>query len=110
MGAMENGFFIGCQVGDIELKEILLRRYHTINIPLNTSDFIEFVGYVLESERKEKAEGLYLALIPLLAQNGKFMTFEKFYDEISGKNWDFRSAEDILKESEEIEKRLRNGY
>lgn len=106
---MERFFLIGCQVSDVELKEILLRRYHTTTFDMGFDEFVEFVGLAIEKERKDKAERLYLALVPRMLEVNKFMTFDKFYDEISGANWDFRPAQDILNESAEIEKRLRNG-
>lgn len=101
------GFFlISCQINEIELKELLLRRYHSLCLDMETEEFIEFVNLAIENEKKDKAEKLYLALIPTITKYKKFMTFEEFYSIVSGENWDFRPAEEILKESEEIEKRL----
>ena len=106
---MEKFFLIGCQVTEIELKEILLRRYHTTEFDMDFWDFIEFVKLVIEKEKKDKAEKLYFTLLPKMIEINKYMTFDQFYEELSGKNYDFRPASEILKESEEIEKRLRNG-
>lgn len=103
---MEEFFLINCQVDDVELKELLLRRYHSLCLDMETGDFIRFVNLAIENEKKDKAERLYLALIPTIMRNGKFITFEHFYQEVSGGNWDFRSSEEILAESEEIERRL----
>ena len=106
---MERFFLIGCQIDEIELKELLLRRYHTLNFEMEFWEFVEFVNLALETEKKEKAERLYLVLLPTLIQVNKYMTFDQFYEEISGANLDLRPADVILKESEEIEKRLKNG-
>lgn len=76
---------------------------------MNFNEYIDFVVLAITKERKDEVKGIYLALLPVLAIRGKFMTFEQFYDEITGANMDFRPAEEILKESEEIERRLTNG-
>ena len=105
---MEKFFLIGCQVDEIELKEILLRRYGRFTFyDMSCNEFLAFIKLVLEKEKKDKAEKLYLVLVPKLIEINKFMSFDQFYDEISGANLDLRPAEDILRESEEIEKRLR---
>lgn len=106
---MEKFFLICCQINEIELKEMLLRKYHTTNFDMDFWEFVEFVNLAIENERKDKAERLYLVLLPKLIEINKYMTFDQFYDELSGANHDFRPASEILKESEEIEKRLKNG-
>ena len=74
---------------------------------MSCNEFLAFIKLVLEKEKKDNAEKLYLVLVPKLIEINKFMSFDQFYDEISGANLDLRPAEDILRESEEIEKRLR---
>ena len=107
---MESFFLIGCQVNEIELKEILLRRYGRYKFPdLKFEEYIEFVVLALDKERKDEVKGIYHALLSFLAIRGKFMTFEQFYDKLTGADIDLRSNEDILKESEEIQARLQNG-
>ena len=108
---MEKFFLIGSQVDEIELKELLLRRYgqYKFIMEMRFDEFIDFVALAIKNENKDKAYKEYLALLPSLIRVGKYMTFDKFYDEITGKNLDFRPAEEILRESEEIEKRLLNG-
>ena len=72
-------------------------------------EYIEFIVLAIEKERKDEMKGLYYALLPVLALRGKFMTFEEFYDNMTGANLDLRPAEEILNESKAIEERLRNG-
>ena len=111
MGEMAKFFLIGCQVNEIELKELLLRRYGQYKF-VNEMPFDEYVSFVvlaITNENREKVYREYLAWLPLLILKGKYMTFDRFYDEITGKNIDFRPAEEILKESEDIEKRLLHG-
>lgn len=110
MERVESFFLIGCQVNEIELKEILLRRYGRYKFPdLKFEEYIEFVVLALTKERQDEVKGIYHALLPILAIRGKFMTFEQFYDKLTGADIDLRSNEDILKESEEIQARLQNG-
>ena len=106
---MERFFLLGCQISEIELKELLLRKYHSLCIDMPMDEYISFIKLAIENEKKDKAERLYLALVPKLIEANKFITFEKFYDEYSGKNYDFRPTQDILNESAEIEKRLKHG-
>ena len=76
---------------------------------MSFGEYIDFIVLAITKEQKDEVRGIYHALLPVLAIRGKFMTFEQFYDEMTGANMDFRPAEEILKESEEIERRLRNG-
>lgn len=76
---------------------------------MNFNEFVEFIVLALTKERKDEIRGVYLSLLPIFAFRGKFISFEEFYDNMTGANLDFRPAEEILKESEEIERRLRNG-
>lgn len=72
-------------------------------------EYIEFIVLAIEKEKKDEMKGMYHALLPYYALRGKFMTFEEFYDNVTGANLDLRPAEEILNESKEIEERLRNG-
>ncbi len=107
---MESFFLIGCQVDEIELKEVLLRRYGRYKFPdMRFDEYIEFIVLALTKERQDEVKGIYHALLPVMALRGKFMTFEQFFDKMTGADIDLRSADDILKESEEIQARLQNG-
>ncbi len=72
-------------------------------------EYIEFIVLALTKERQDEVKGIYHALLPVMALRGKFMTFEQFFDKMTGADIDLRSADDILKESEEIQARLQNG-
>ena len=68
---MESFFLIGCQVNEIELKEILLRRYGRYKFPdLKFEEYIEFVVLALDKERKDEVKGIYHALLSFLAIRG----------------------------------------
>lgn len=108
---MEIFFFIGCQINEIELKELLLKRYHTLDFikEMSFGEFVEFIVLAIKNANKERIENMYFALLPILALRGKFISFDEFYDKMTGANLDMRSAEEILKESEEIQERFKNG-
>lgn len=72
-------------------------------------EFVEFLVLAINKDRKDKVREEYLVLLPLLIKSGHYMTFEKFYDEATGSNIDWRPSEDILKEAEEIQERFKNG-
>ena len=76
---------------------------------MNFNDFVEFVVLALTKEKKDEVMGIYLSLLPLLTMRGKYVSFDEFYDTFTGANLDLRPVDEILKESEEIEKRLSNG-
>lgn len=108
---MEKFFLIGSQINEIELKELLLRRYGRINFPeMKFNEFIEFIVLAITNERKDKIREEYLALLPILIKSGHYMTFDKFYDESTGANIDWRPIDEIMKEVEEIQERFANGY
>ena len=111
MGEVEGFFLIGCQINEIEIKELLLRRYHSLNFikEMGFDEFIEFLKLAIENEKKAIIERQYLALLPLLVQSGKYMTFEKFYEQMTGANIDWRPAEDIIREIDEKHRGLNDG-
>lgn len=106
MEEVENFFLIGCQIKEVELKELFLRKYHTLDFikEMQVDEFIEFVSLAIENENKEKVERQYLALLPLLCLRGKYMTFDKFYEQMTGANIDWRPADEIIQEIQEKHK------
>ena len=108
---MEEFFLIGCQVNEIELKEILLRRYGRYDFDdMKFDEFVEFIVLAIDKEKRDSVSKEYYALLPLLIRIGKYMTFDQFYDERTGANIDWRPSDEIMKEVEEIQKRFADGY
>lgn len=108
---MEGFFSIGSQIDEIEIKELLLRRYHSLDF-INTmklDEFCDFLILAINNDKKDKVYLQYLALLPSFVQTNKYMSFDDFYDNYTGKNIDLRPAEEILKEAEEIQKRFREN-
>ena len=107
---MEKFFLIGCQVNEIEIKELLLKRYGRFDFPeMKFEEFIEFIVLAINKDKEDKIRGEYLALLPVLAFRGQYMTFDKFYEKMTGADIDWRSSEEILKEAEEIQEKFANG-
>lgn len=107
MEEVERFFLIGCQVNEIEIKEILLRRYGRYKFPeMSFNEFIDFIVLAITEERKDKIRGDYHAMLPILLLRGKYIPFEEFYDTFTGADLDLRPADEILEETYEIEKRL----
>ena len=107
---MAEFFLVGCQVNEIEIKELLLKRYGRYEFPeMKFDEFIDFIVLAINKEKEDAIRGEYHALLPYLAQTGRYMTFEKFYDMKTGADIDWRSADEILKEAEEIQEKFANG-
>ena len=97
---MEEFFRIGCQVDEIKLMDLVLRRYHTLDCMkwLSVEQFARLVILALDSELKEKKHQEWCAMIPLMMVTKNYMSFEQYYDMISGKNVDMRPADVIMAE------------
>lgn len=107
---MEKFFLIGCQIDEIEIKELLLRRYHSLDFikEMKIEEFEDFLILAIEKDKKDKVFQQYCGMISFLLMTGKkeFIDFERFYDEFTGKNIDWRPKEEILKEVEEINRKM----
>ena len=107
---MAKFFLIGCQVNEIEIKELLLKRYGRYLFPeMSFDEFIDFLVLAMAEEKKDKIRGTYYAMLPFLLLRDRYMTFEEFYDKFTGADIDWRPADEILKEAEEIQEKFANG-
>ena len=93
---MENFFYIGSQLDEVKIKDLLLSRYGTFNLELELIDFCEIVMLAIEEKKRAEKREEWLALLPLMVTAGKYKSFEEYYDLASGKGIDLRSAEDII--------------
>ena len=100
------GFFYTCGSFDseAELRELLLRRYHSFNI-LNEMSIVEFAEFVIYAKLREKEERIYMQWCAMLPTLNKYMSFEQFRAMITGENVDMRPAEEIMDEIEELHRR-----
>ena len=97
---MEEFFLIGCQIDEIKLIDLVLRRYHSLDCMevLSVDQFIKLLLVAIESEAKEKYRQEWKALLPVMVFANKYMTFNEYYDTCTGKNVDLRPVEDIIAE------------
>lgn len=93
---MENFFYIGSQLDEVKIKDLLLSRYGTFNLELELMDFCEIVMLAIEEKKRAEKREEWLALLPLMVTAGKYKSFEEYYDLASGKGIDLRPAEDIM--------------
>lgn len=76
---------------------------------MSVDEFSEFLILAITNEKKDRIYLQYLSMLPLLIKVNKYMSFEAFYDEFTGANIDWRSADEIIKEAEEIQRKQQNG-
>ena len=103
-GSLE-GFFQGC-ISDsgVEVEELILRRYHDISyiMQMDALDFIDCVRMAKEKELEEKIRLQWVVQLPFMGDN--YISFKEYFDKVTGKSVDMRSAEEIIKEIEEAHK------
>lgn len=106
---MEGFFYIGSQLDEVRLTDLLLSRYHTLDIDLDVMDFCELVMLAIEEKNKEYKRQEWLALLPLMITAGKYKSFDEYYDLASGKGIDLRPTEVIIAEIDAAHERAKNG-
>lgn len=104
---MERFFYEACRVSEIEVKEMLLRRYHDINYILRMpfKEFIEFLNLAKEKERESRIFFQWVAQLPFMSSEN-YLSFEDYKAKLTGANIDKRSTKELLEEADEIEKML----
>ena len=105
---MEGFFYIGSQLDEVRIKDLLLSRYGTFNLELDVMDFCEIVMLAIEEKNKAEKRQEWLALLPLMITAGKYKSFEEYYDLASGKGVDLRSTEEIIAEIDAAHERAKN--
>ena len=106
---MEKFFFIGSQIDEVRLKDLLLSRYHTLDFDVEVEEFCQLIMLAIEEKNKETKRQEWLALLPLMATAGKYKSCEEYYESVSGKNIDLRSTEEIIAEIDAAHERAKNG-
>lgn len=108
---MEKFFLLGCQVDEVELIDLVLRRYHTLDAlkVLDVERVVKLVLKALEDENKERFRAEWLSLLPCMVFTNHYMTFEQYYDTVTGKNIDNRPVEEIIAEIDRKHAEVKNG-
>lgn len=64
----------------------------------------------IEGNKRKEAREQWIAMLPLMAEKRiEYMSFEAYYDQVSGKSIDTRPDEEILEEVYEIRKMMKEG-
>lgn len=106
---MEGFFLTGSFFDATEIKELLLRRYHSLDF-FKDWELIDFIDFVNLAKEKETDEKLYQMYCAMLQPMDKFRTYSEFKDIMTGANIDQRPTEEILAEIEEIEAQFRKEH
>lgn len=101
---MEEFFYIGCQIDEVKLMDLILRRYHSFECMdiLSVEKFCELIILALEQEKRAEYRAEWLVLLPSMISQGKYMSFDDYYDTVTGKNIDMRPAEEIIAEIDKL--------
>lgn len=80
--------------------DLMLRRYHSLDFmkELSIEGLCRLIILAIEGESKENHRREWLALLPNMVTFGKYMSFDDYYDRVTGKNIDMRPAEEIIAE------------
>lgn len=100
---MEGFFYAGSFFDSVELKELLLRRYHSLSF-INDMDITEFAEFVKFAKEKDREDRLFQQWCAMLPQMAEYKAFEDFRDILTGANLDLRPATVIIAEIEALHK------
>lgn len=72
-------------------------------LQMDPDTFIEMIDIALEEEQKEKAHRQWSAMLPFMSLGMlDFVSFNEYFEKLSGKNVDLRPASEIIAEIEEL--------
>lgn len=109
---MEGFFQIGSSFDEIEIKELLLKRYSNIDyiLKMEVSDFIRFIELARDKEKEDEIRAQWIAHLPYMSMKQlKYMSFNDYKDKVTGKNIDTRPADVIIAEINEIHEKAKKG-
>ena len=97
---MEEFFRLGCQIDEVKLIDLVLRRYHTLDAlkVLSFEQTLDLIFLALEEEAKERYRREWLALLPAMVFASHYMSFDEYYDTVTGQNIDMRPVDEIIAE------------
>ena len=109
---MEGFFLFACgSDSEDEIIDRFAARYGWTVSEILDLDLVRRSGLytTIRSEtRKREAREQWLSMLPMMASKVlKFMSFEEYYDQVSGRNIDLRPDEEILAEVEAIRKEMK---
>lgn len=108
---MARFFSVACFTDEeSEVIDILASRYGWTPGEIRELDLVtlpEMLRKAIERERRREAREQWVAMLPLMVtKQAKFIDFEDYYDQTTGRNIDMRTDEEILAEVEQVRKEL----
>ena len=99
---MEEFFLLSCQVDEVKLLDLVLRRYHSLDCMkvLDVGKFCKLMLLALDDEVKEIYRREWLSLLPVMVFTQHYMTFNEYFDISTGRNIDMRPVDEIMAEIE----------
>lgn len=94
-----------------EIIDKLASRYGWTPAEIRELDLVtlpKMLRKCIEAERRQEAREQWVALLPLMVRKeAKYISFEDYYEQTTGRNIDMRTDEEILAEVEEVRRQLR---
>lgn len=108
---MEKFFLASGFFDEIEIKELLLRRYHSLDFinDFELSDLIKFIKLAREKEDEERLFDQWCALYPFMGWILKPIDYEQYKEKIRGANVDMRPKEMIIEEIKNLHAMSKEG-
>ena len=108
---MARFFSVACFTDDAyEITDKLASRYGWTPSVIEALDVVtlyKMLKKALEGERRREAREQWVAMLPLMVtKQAKFIEFEEYYEQTTGKNIDMRTDEEILAEVAEVRAQL----
>lgn len=103
---MEIAFYNGSSIDHIEVEELLFHYpnlEHILNFEINEG--ILFINKALEKRVENRHFQMWVAIFPYMDKDS-YISFDDYTNKLTGKNIVKKSKEEILKEAEEIERKL----
>ena len=97
---MEEFFRPGSQIDEVKLIDLVLRRYHSLDVlkVLDIGQTLKLLNLAVEEEAKDRYRSEWTALLPVMVFANHYMTFDQYYETCTGKNVDTRPVEEIITE------------
>lgn len=105
---MEKFFLASSVLDELEIKDLLLRRYGTLSLldTMSIEEAISIIQYAKKSEREERYRQQWYAMLPEMSM---YIPFQEFFDQMTGDNIDMRPVEVCMDEIDKIERRFESG-
>ncbi len=108
---MEKFFSISIENDTLEIEELVLHRYSNSNyvMHLPIAEGVLFLRKAIEKDKEEKIFRMWTAQLPFMSKE-TYVPFEEYCDNLTGKNICRKSNEEIIREAEEIEKKIERRW